>query len=91
MKKNLCFFLEETPLRNYRFLEAVLFSRALGIYKRADNLCATRPYFHIVYHMSARIPYPETKKGAEKPPGVTCQTNFHPSSSKDGTYLFQMP
>jgi hypothetical protein len=69
MKKNLCFFLEETPLRNYRFLEDVLFSRALGIYKRADNLCATRPYFHIVYHMSARIPYLKTKKGAEKPAG----------------------
>ena len=22
---------------------------------------------------------------------VTCQTNFHPSSSKGGTYLFQLP
>lgn len=53
MKKILCFFKE------------TLLSRGPGIYKRADHLCTARPYFHIVYHMSARIPYPETKKAPE--------------------------
>ena len=53
MKKILCFFKE------------TLLSRGPGIYKRADHLCAARPYFYIVYHMSARIPYPETKKAPE--------------------------